>query len=92
MGENRLYIFDRLETGKSLNIIFMSHNAYWADVDMLAYYYENCKVQTFGRGTGCIEWAQLFSKWYDPIENYDLIVERETDYIEKLILIVKFSC
>ena len=75
----RLYLFDRLDTGQQLHIVFMSHNAYWANAEMLSECYGNCKVQVFGKGTSYLEMAK-YSKWYEPIDDCDLIVLRETNF------------
>ncbi len=77
----RLYLFDRLNTGQHLHIVFMSHNAYWAEAEKLSDHYENCKVQVFGKGTAYLEMAK-YSKWYEPIDDCDLIILRATNYEE----------
>lgn len=78
---DRLYLIDRLRTGKSLNIVFMSHNAYWSQVDILSDRYKNCRVQVFGCGTAYLEMA-TFSHYYEPIDDCDLIILRATNYDE----------
>ena len=77
----RLYLFDRLDTGNFLHIIFMSHNAYWANALILSERYKNCKIEVFGRGTAYLEMAK-YSEYYEPIDNCDLIILRETEYKE----------
>lgn len=87
-SNERLYLFNRLDTGQHLHIIFMSHNAYWANAEILSDHYDNCKVQVFGEGTAYLEMAK-FSKWYEPIDDCDLIILRGTNYEESELVKMK---
>ena len=79
MNEN--YLIGRLKNGENLNIVFMSHNAYWSQVEVLSDIYKNCKIRTFGKGISSVIIAS-FDENFQPIDDSDLIIYRSTDFEE----------
>lgn len=39
-----------MDDGTDIKIIFMSHNAYWPELQILNERYDNCKIDIFGSG------------------------------------------
>lgn len=69
-GDN--YLIGKLEGGSDLNIILLSHNAYWPQLLKLGNHFENCNVSVFGGATSYIRLA--VDQRLSQIENCDLIV------------------
>ena len=84
----RLYLFNRLETGQPLHLVFMSHNAHWAQAERLSERHDNCRVQVFGSGTAYLEMAK-YSEWYEPIDDCDLIILRGSEYEKSELIKMK---
>lgn len=80
------YLINELENERKLNIMFISHNAYWYNLQQLEKKYENCQVDI----SGCC----AFKSWNkDKGENSDLIFyysdgyfdENDLEYLEQKI-------
>ncbi len=70
------YLVNELEKGRKLNIMFISHNAYWFNLQQLEKRYENCKVDI----SGCC----AFKTWNkDKGENSDLIFYYSSGYFDR---------
>lgn len=66
------YLINRLKDGNHLNIVLLSHNAYWPEVQKLDHHFENCNVVVFGSSTSYIKIAD--SQKRKKMENSDLII------------------
>lgn len=66
------YLMNRLEDGNCLNIVLLSHNAYWPEIQKLDHHFENCNVVVFGSSTSYIRIADNQKR--EKIENSDLII------------------
>lgn len=72
MNENRdNYLLDNLKNERQLNIILLSHNAYWAAIMKISNKFKNFIVQNFGCGTSYIR--MYSSPKYGQINDCDLI-------------------
>lgn len=70
------YLINELENGRNLKIMFISHNAYWFNLQQLEKRYENCQVDISGRCT--------FKAWNkDKGKNSNLIFYYSSDYFDK---------
>lgn len=75
---NKSHLIKELAIGEKLSIIFMAHNAYWGQIEQLDMCYQNCKVQTFGRGTAYLKMSPKQEIMDDP----DLILFYSGKYDE----------
>ena len=80
---NKSYLINELENNRKLDIIFLSHNAYWSYADQLEEYYKNCKVQAYGKGVAYITMSEMAQN-KSLTDNCDLIIsfakEEYSDY------------
>lgn len=75
---NDNYLISELKEGKNLDIVLLSHNAYWPEFQILDDHYENCKVTVFGGSTSYIKIAN--TQGCGQIENSDLIIFYSTGF------------
>lgn len=66
------YLIGKLEEGKNLNIVLLSHNAYWPEIQKLGNHFENCNVVVFGGSTSYMKSADI--QRLNQIDNCDLII------------------
>lgn len=66
------YLISQLEEGRNLNIILLSHNAYWPAIEKLDNHFENCNVTVFGSSTYYIKTAS--PEKCNRIEECDCII------------------
>lgn len=69
MEKTTSYLIRKLEEGKNLDIIILSHNACWPEIQNLDNHFENCNVMFFGETTSDLKLANN-----QQIENCDLII------------------
>ena len=67
-----------LENGRNLNIILLSHNAFWSGVRKLETRFANCHVTVFGGSTTCIGLSTPEKQ--SNIEDCDLIIFYSSSY------------
>lgn len=67
---NDNYLINELKDGKNLDIVLLSHNAYWHELQKLDERFDNCRVTVFGSSTIYIKSTDI----YGQIENSDLII------------------
>lgn len=72
------YLYDRLDNGIDIKIIFMSHNAYWPELQILSRSYNNCKIDIFGSGPDYISLSRDYI-----LENCDLIIFYSSIFFDK---------
>ena len=73
-NNNRLYLEDRINNGINLNIVFLSHNAYWGNVLLFHDIHQNFNVH-IGSGPFDIDIDTLTID-DESIDNFDLLVLR----------------
>lgn len=66
------YLINNLEQGRNLNILLLSHNAYWPSMQKLENHFQNCNIQIYGDSTSYIRLAS--KERNKQIENCDLII------------------
>lgn len=82
------YLVSKLEEGRNLCIVLLSHNAYWPQIQKLGNHFENCNVVVFGDSTSYLELATFEKR--KQIENGDLFVFYSSDlYDEEELLELK---
>lgn len=72
------YLISQLEEGRSLNIILVSHNAYWSAIEKLDNHFENCNITVFGGSTYYIKTANIEKR--NKIENCDCIIFYSSEF------------
>lgn len=72
MEFNESYLKSVLDTGRNLNIISMSHNAYFSQLQILARRYNNIKIDILGGKTSYIKIRE--NTGYPTLDNPDLII------------------
>ena len=82
---NKDYLITKLENGNSLNIVVLSHNSYWPEIQKLGNHFKNCNVMCFGNSTFYIKLADI--KRQNEIENCDLIIFYSSEFYNEEELI-----
>ncbi len=72
------YLINKLEDGNNLNIVLLSHNTYWPEIQKIDNNFENCNVVVLGSSTSYIKLADIQSR--NQIENSDLIIFYSSEY------------
>lgn len=72
MEFNESYLKSVLNTKRNLNVISMSHNAYFSQLQILARRYNNIKIDIFGGKTSYIKMRENMG--HTTLDNPDLII------------------
>lgn len=72
------YLINKLEDGNNLDIVLLSHNAYWHEIQKLDNHFENCNVVVFGASTSYIKLADIQRR--NKIENSNLIIFYSSEF------------
>ena len=72
------YLINKLIDGNNLNIVLLSHNAYWPEIQKLDNHFENCNVVVFGNSTSYIKLADIQRR--NKIGNSDLIIFYSSEF------------
>lgn len=76
--ENIEYLINELNSGRNLKILFISHNAFWSELEKLKKRYKNYSVDVAGE-TG-------FFAWKHELNDYDIIYYNSSHGFDKKAL------
>lgn len=79
------YLINKLIDGNNLNIVLLSHNAYWPEIQKLDNHFENCNVVVFGNSTSYIKLADIQRR--NKIGNSDLIIFYSSEFYNEKELV-----
>lgn len=74
------YLIEELENNRKLNILFLSHNSYWEDLQSLDKRFSNLNVHAYGESVDYL----FFSQRKEPFtEDVDLIILYTLDFFSE---------
>ena len=75
---SKIYFYDELDTGRELNVLLLSHNVFWPELQRINHYYKNFNLTVYGGSTLYLERTK------QPINyDFDLILFYSSNYYEK---------
>ena len=72
------YLINKLKDGNNLNIVLLSYNEYWPEIQELDNHFENCNVVVLRNFTSYIKLADIQKR--NQIENSDLIIFYSSEF------------